>query len=61
MSFDSGDFEKMSFTIKSAHSIFGDTQVANAVPAIVESFNQLSIKEQLVLLWFIGEMLRKLR
>jgi hypothetical protein len=42
----------MSFTIDSARSIFPDTQVANAVPAIVQSFNQLSAEDQLALLWF---------
>ncbi|MEA5571135.1 orange carotenoid protein N-terminal domain-containing protein [Calothrix sp. UHCC 0171] len=42
----------MSFTIESARSIFPETQVADAVPAIVESFNQLSAEEQLALLWF---------
>jgi hypothetical protein len=42
----------MSFTIESARSIFPDTQVADAVPATVESFNQLSAEDQLALLWF---------
>jgi hypothetical protein len=42
----------MPFTIDSARSIFPDTQVANAVPAIVQSFNQLSAEDQLALLWF---------
>ncbi len=42
----------MSFTIESARSIFPNTQVADAVPATVESFNQLSAEEQLALLWF---------
>src|SRR4028119_449927 len=42
----------MSFTIDSARSIFPDTQVADAVPATVESFNQLSAEDQLALLWF---------
>lgn len=42
----------MSFTIDSARSIFPDTQVADAVPAIVQSFNQLSAEDQLALLWF---------
>ena len=40
----------MSFTIESARSIFPDTQVANAVPATVESFNQLRAEEQLTVL-----------
>ena len=43
----------MSFTIDSARSIFPDTQVADAVPAIVQSFNQLSAEDQLALLWFV--------
>jgi hypothetical protein len=42
----------MSFTIESAQTIFPNTQVANAVPATVESFNQLSAEDQLALLWF---------
>jgi hypothetical protein len=42
----------MSFTIDSARSIFPDTQIADAVPAIVQSFNQLSAEDQLALLWF---------
>lgn len=42
----------MSFTIDSARSIFPGTQVADAVPAIVQSFNQLSAEDQLALLWF---------
>ncbi|PSB03302.1 orange carotenoid protein N-terminal domain-containing protein [Merismopedia glauca] len=42
----------MSFTIDSALSIFPDTQVADALPAIVKSFNQLNAEDQLALLWF---------
>jgi hypothetical protein len=42
----------MSFTIDSARSIFPNTQVADVVPATVESFNQLSAEDQLALLWF---------
>jgi hypothetical protein len=42
----------MSFTIESARSIFPNTQVADSVPATVESFNQLSAEDQLALLWF---------
>ncbi len=42
----------MTFTIESARSIFPDTQVADSVPATVESFNQLSAEDQLALLWF---------
>ncbi len=42
----------MSYTIDSARTIFPDTQVADAVPATVESFNQLSAEDQLALLWF---------
>lgn len=42
----------MSFTTDAARSIFPDTQVADAIPAIVQSFNQLSAEDQLALLWF---------
>lgn len=42
----------MSYTIDSAQTIFPDTQVANAIPATIESFNQLSAEDQLALLWF---------
>ena len=42
----------MPFTLQSAKTIFPNTQVADAVPATVESFNQLSAEEQLALLWF---------
>jgi Orange carotenoid protein, N-terminal/Nuclear transport factor 2 (NTF2) domain len=42
----------MSYTIDLARSIFPNTQVADAVPAIVASFNQLSAEDQLALLWF---------
>jgi hypothetical protein len=42
----------MSFTLDSARSIFPNTQVADVVPATVESFNQLSAEDQLALLWF---------
>ncbi len=42
----------MSFTINSARSIFPATQVADAIPATVNSFNQLSAEDQLALFWF---------
>jgi hypothetical protein len=42
----------MPYTIDSARTIFPDTQVADAVPATIESFNQLSAEDQLALLWF---------
>ncbi|MBE9166674.1 Red carotenoid-binding protein [Pleurocapsales cyanobacterium LEGE 06147] len=42
----------MSYTIDSARTIFPDTQVADAVPATIGSFNQLSAEDQLALLWF---------
>ncbi|MGF1541982.1 MAG: orange carotenoid-binding protein [Pleurocapsa sp.] len=42
----------MSYTIDSARTIFPDTQVAEAIPAMIESFNQLSAEDQLALLWF---------
>jgi hypothetical protein len=46
------EFFPMSFTIESAQTIFPDTQVAEAIPATVESFNQLIAEDQLALLWF---------
>ena len=42
----------MSFTIESARTIFPDTQIADAIPTTVESFNQLIAEDQLALLWF---------
>jgi Orange carotenoid protein, N-terminal/Nuclear transport factor 2 (NTF2) domain len=42
----------MTYTIDSARSIFPNTLVADAVPATVESFAQLSPEDQLALLWF---------
>ncbi len=42
----------MTYTIDSARTIFPDTQVADVVPATIESFNQLSAEDQLALLWF---------
>lgn len=42
----------MPYTIDSARTIFPDTQVADAIPATIESFNQLSAEDQLALLWF---------
>lgn len=42
----------MPFTIQSAQSIFSSTQVADAVPATIERYNQLSAEDQLALLWF---------
>ncbi|ACK74129.1 Orange carotenoid protein (plasmid) [Gloeothece citriformis PCC 7424] len=42
----------MSFTLEIAKDIFPNTQVADAVPVTVESFNQLSAEDQLALLWF---------
>ncbi len=43
----------MPYTIDSARTIFPDTQVADAVPATIELFNQLSAEDQLALLWFV--------
>jgi hypothetical protein len=40
----------MSFTIDSVRAIFPDTQVADAVPAIVQSFNQLSAEDRMAVL-----------
>ena len=42
----------MPFTIDSARSIFPDTQAADSIPVIVQSFNQLGAEDQLALLWF---------
>lgn len=42
----------MPYTIDSARTIFPDTQVADAIPATIKSFNQLSAEDQLALLWF---------
>jgi Orange carotenoid protein, N-terminal/Nuclear transport factor 2 (NTF2) domain len=42
----------MSFTIDSARAIFPDTQVADTLPSIVQSFNLLNAEDQLALLWF---------
>lgn len=42
----------MSFTLELARNIFPNTQVADTIPATVESFNQLSAEDQLALLWF---------
>jgi hypothetical protein len=42
----------MPFTLDSARSIFPDTQVADAVPTVVQAFNQLSAEDQLAVLWF---------
>jgi hypothetical protein len=46
------EFLPMPFTLELAKTIFPNTKVADAVPATVESFNQLSAEEQLALLWF---------
>jgi hypothetical protein len=45
------EFLPMPFTLESARTIFPNTQVADTVPATIESFNQLSDEEQLALLW----------
>jgi Orange carotenoid protein, N-terminal/Nuclear transport factor 2 (NTF2) domain len=42
----------MTYTIDSARSIFPSTLVADAVPATVAAFAQLSPEDQLALLWF---------
>ncbi|VEP11671.1 Orange carotenoid-binding protein [Hyella patelloides LEGE 07179] len=42
----------MSMNIKSAQSIFSDTEVANVVPTTIEQFNQLKAEDQLALIWF---------
>ncbi len=42
----------MPFTIESARNIFPSTLTADAVPATIARFNQLSAEDQLALIWF---------
>jgi hypothetical protein len=42
----------MAFTIDSARGIFPGTLAADAVPATIARFNQLSAEDQLALIWF---------
>lgn len=42
----------MSISLKSAQSIFSNTLIADAVPAITEAFDRLSVEDQLALLWY---------
>jgi hypothetical protein len=42
----------MPFTIESARGIFPSTLAADAVPATIARFNQLSAEDQLALIWF---------
>jgi len=42
----------MPFTIETARSIFPETLTADAVPATVARFNQLTAEDQLALIWF---------
>ncbi|MCS6958734.1 MAG: orange carotenoid-binding protein [Pseudanabaenaceae cyanobacterium SKYGB_i_bin29] len=42
----------MPFTIETARNIFPQTLVADAVPATIARFNQLSAEDQLALIWF---------
>ncbi len=42
----------MPITLESAQGIFPGTQVADAVPATINAYNQLSAEDQLALLWF---------
>ncbi len=42
----------MPFTIESARNIFPNTLTADAVPATIARFNQLSAEDQLALIWF---------
>ncbi len=42
----------MSFTIDSARNIFPNTLAADAVPATIARFQQLSAEDQLALIWF---------
>ena len=41
----------MSYTLDLARSTFPDTQVAEAIPATVKSYDRLS-RDQLALFWF---------
>jgi Orange carotenoid protein, N-terminal/Nuclear transport factor 2 (NTF2) domain len=42
----------MSISLKSAQSIFSNTLVADAVPSTTAAFDQLSVEDQLALLWY---------
>ncbi len=42
----------MPFSIESARNIFPETASADAVPATIARFNQLSAEDQLALIWF---------
>ena len=42
----------MPFTIDSARNIFPNTLSADAVPALIARFNQLSAEDQLAWIWF---------
>ncbi|MBE9048113.1 orange carotenoid-binding protein [Pleurocapsales cyanobacterium LEGE 10410] len=42
----------MPFTLNSARNIFPNTLSANAVPALITRFNQLSAEDQLAWIWF---------
>jgi hypothetical protein len=42
----------MSFTVESARNIFPNTLSADAVPATIARFSQLSAEDQLALIWF---------
>jgi hypothetical protein len=42
----------MPFTIESARNIFPSTLTADAVPATIARFSQLSAEDQLALIWF---------
>ncbi|WP_036485936.1 orange carotenoid-binding protein [Myxosarcina sp. GI1] len=42
----------MPFTIESARNIFSNTMSADAVPATIARFNQLSAEDRLALIWF---------
>lgn len=42
----------MPFTIESARGIFPSTLAADAIPATIARFSQLSVEDQLALIWF---------
>ena len=42
----------MSISLKSAQSIFSNTLIADAIPTVTAAFDQLSVEDQLALLWY---------
>jgi len=46
------EHQPVALTIDSARNIFPQTRTADVVPALVARFNQLTIEDQLALIWF---------